>query len=70
MLKKGKNTWHDRHIKRKHFEVGGIVLMYDKNFFKHPGKLRTHQLGLYIVMKIIDGGVVKFQNLDGTEVQG
>ena len=28
-------VWHDRHIKNKHFEVGGRVLMYDSKFFKH-----------------------------------
>ena len=44
--------------------------MYDNKFFKHPGKLKTHQLGMYIITKIIDGGAVKFQNLDGTKVQG
>ena len=29
-------AWHDRHIKNTQFTVGGLVLMYDINFFKHP----------------------------------
>ena len=44
--------------------------MYDNKKFKHPGKLRTHWLGPYIIMKITDGGAVKLLKLDGTEVQG
>ena len=34
--KKRKKVWNDRHIKRRYFEVGGLVLMYDNKFFKHP----------------------------------
>ena len=44
--------------------------MYDNKFFKHLGKLRTDWLELYIITKITEGGTVKLQNLDGTEVQG
>ena len=40
--------------------------MYANKFLKHTGKLRTHWLGPYIVMKIIDGREVKLKNLDGT----
>ena len=43
--------------------------MYESNFFKHLGKLRTQWLGSYIVMNITDGGAMKLQKLDGTEVQ-
>ena len=64
--KQRKKSWHDRHTKSKHFEVGGLVFMYDSKFFKHPGKLRTHWLGTYIITKITNGGVIKLQMLDGT----
>ena len=40
--KQRKKSWHDRHIKRKHFEVGGLVLMYDSKFFKNLQKFRAH----------------------------
>ena len=36
---KRKKVWHDRHIKRKRFEVGGLVLMYDSKFFKDGRKV-------------------------------
>ena len=67
--KQRKTVWHDRHIKRKHFEVGSLVLMYDSKFFKHPGKLKMHWLGPYVVKEITDGGAVKLEKLDGTEAR-
>jgi hypothetical protein len=32
-------SWHDRHIKRKSFKEGGLVLVYDSKFLQHLGKL-------------------------------
>ena len=68
--KQRQKVWHDRHIKRKHFEVGALVLMYDSKYFKHRGKLKTHWLGPYVFKEITDGGAVKLEKLDGTEVRG
>ena len=42
-------AWHDRHIKKKHFRVGDLVLMYDSKFMKFPGKFRAHWKGPYLV---------------------
>ena len=47
--KQRQKVWHDRHIKNKQFPVGGLVIMYDSKFFKHPGKLKTRCLGPYVV---------------------
>ena len=44
--------------------------MYDNKFFKHPGKLKTHWLGPYVVKEITDGGEVKLDNLDGIDIRG
>jgi hypothetical protein len=35
-------AWHERHIKRKSFKEGDLVLVYDNKFFQHPGKFRMH----------------------------
>ena len=43
--------------------------MYDSKFFKHPGMLKTHWLGPYVIKEIIDGGVVRLEKLDGIEVK-
>ena len=44
--------------------------MYDKTNFKHPGKMKTHWLGPYVVKEITDGGAVKLEKLNGIEVSG
>ena len=44
------------------------MLVYDNKFFKHPGKLRTHWLGPYVVAHINDAGIVKVQKMDGTYI--
>ena len=45
-------------------------MLYDNKIFKHPGKLKTHWLGPYVIMHMTDAGVVKLQRLDGTYVTG
>ena len=61
---------HDHYIRVNPFEIRGLVLLYDNKFFKHPGKLKTHWLGPYVVAHITDAGAVKLQKLDGTYVAG
>ena len=36
--KEREKAWHDRHIKRKSFKEGDLVLLYDSKFAKFPGK--------------------------------
>jgi hypothetical protein len=40
-------SWHDRHIKKKKFKEGDMVLLYDSKYLQHPGKFRMHWLGPY-----------------------
>jgi hypothetical protein len=40
--KEREKYWHDKHIKKKTFKKGDLVLMYDNKFIQHPGKLRMH----------------------------
>ena len=42
--------------------------MYDSKFFKHPGKLKMHWLGPYVIVHITNAGAVKLQKLDGMYV--
>ena len=58
-------SWHDRHIKKKHFQNGDLVLLYDIKFMKFLGKLKTHWKGPYIVQKVTDGGAVQLAKLNG-----
>ena len=50
-------AYHDRHIKKKDFKQGDMVLVYDSKFMRHPGKFRTHWLGPYEISYVIEGGV-------------
>ena len=40
---------HDKHIKKKRFKEGDLVLLYDNKFVQHPGKFIMHWLGPYEV---------------------
>ena len=63
-------AWHDRHIKRKNFKEGDLVLVYDSESLQHPEKLRMHWLGPYEVKNVTDEGVVELKDLGGIELRG
>jgi hypothetical protein len=54
--KEREKEYHDKHIKKKAFKQGDMVLVYDNKFMKHPGKFRTHWLGIYKVIYVSKGG--------------
>ena len=54
--KESEKAYHDRHIKKKSFKKGNLVLIYDSKFMKHPRKFRTHWLGPYEVVFVTEGG--------------
>jgi hypothetical protein len=56
--KEQEKAYDDRHMKKKIFMQGDLVLLYDSNFIKHPGKFRTHWIGQYEVIYVTKGGVV------------
>ena len=63
--KSREKAWHDRHIKKKQFQQGDLVLLYDSKFMKFPGKFKTHWKGPYIVQRVTDGGAVQLAKLNG-----
>jgi hypothetical protein len=56
--KEREKDYRDRHIKRKVFKKGDLVLLYDNKFKNHPGKFRTHWLGPFEVSYVTKGGSV------------
>jgi len=60
---------NDRHIKRKIFKEGDLVLVYDSKSLQQPGKLRMNWLRSYEVNTLTDGGVVQLKDLGGTELK-
>jgi hypothetical protein len=51
-------SWHDRHMNKKTFKEGNLVLMYDNKCIQHPGKHRMHWLGWYEVKIVTDRGAI------------
>ena len=58
-------AWHDRHIKKKQFQNGYLVLLYDSKFMKFLGKFKTHWKRPYIVQRVTDVGAVQLAKLNG-----
>jgi hypothetical protein len=52
--KEREKAYHDRHIKKKTFKQGDLVLVYDSKFIKHPRKFRTHWLGPYEIAYVTE----------------
>ena len=65
MQKAREKAWHDRHIKKKQFQIGDLVLLYNSKFMKFLGKFKTHWKGSYIVQEVTDGGTVQLAKLNG-----
>jgi hypothetical protein len=68
--KEREKAYHDRHIKRKAFKKGDLVLLYDNKFMKHPGKFRIHWLGPFEVAYVTEGGFVQLKTLNGEWKEG
>jgi hypothetical protein len=68
--KEREKAYHDRHIKKKIFRQGDLVLVYDSKFIKHPGKFRTHWLRPYEIAYVTEGGVVQLKTLKGDWKEG
>jgi hypothetical protein len=68
--KEREKAYHDRHIKKKAFKQGDLVLVYDTKFMKHPGKFRTHFLGPYEVEYVTKGGAMQLNTLNGEWKEG
>ena len=67
--KEREKDYHDRNIRKKAFKQGDLVLVYDNKFIKHPGKFRTHWLGPYEVVYVIEG-VVQLKTFTGEWKEG
>jgi hypothetical protein len=68
--KERENAYHDRHIKKKAFKQGDLVLVYDNKFIKHHGKFRMNWLRPYEIAYVIKGGVAQLKTLKGEWKEG
>ena len=51
-------AFHDRHIRRRSFQIGDKVWLYNSRLKLFPGKLRSRWDGPYMVLELFDGGAV------------
>ena len=68
--KERERACHERHIKKKDFKQGDLVLVYDSKFMKHPGKFRMHWLGPNEIAYVIEGGFAQLKTLNGEWKEG
>ncbi|XP_057774478.1 uncharacterized protein LOC130993565 [Salvia miltiorrhiza] len=55
---------HDKYIRRKSFEVGQKVLLFNARLRIMPGKLKSHWLGPFEVVSVSPHGAVEIQSLE------
>jgi hypothetical protein len=61
--KEREKAYHNRHIKKKAFKKGDLVLLYDSKFMKHPRTFKMHWLGPYEIAYVIEGGDAQLKTL-------
>ena len=65
IYKEKTKIWHDKHILRKEFHLGQLVLVYDTRFHLFPGKFKSRWYGPCKVKKILQNGAIQVQSTSG-----
>ncbi|XP_019431552.1 PREDICTED: uncharacterized protein LOC109338717 [Lupinus angustifolius] len=60
--KERKKRWHDKHILRKEFHVGELVLLFHSRLRLFPGKLKSRWSGPLRVTKVYPYGIILIWN--------
>jgi hypothetical protein len=68
LVQNQRSKWHDKFIKKKHFQPGDWAMLFDSRFKTFKGKLNTRWLGPYEVDTIYDNGAVKIKKIDDGQV--
>ncbi|KAI3782082.1 hypothetical protein L2E82_12114 [Cichorium intybus] len=59
---------HDKYIKRKDFNVGQKVLLYDSRLKWFPGKLRSRWVGPFVVVQVFDHGAIEIRSMKTNKI--
>jgi hypothetical protein len=62
IYKEKTKQWHDKHILRKSFEPGQLVLVYDSRFHLFPGKFKSRWFGPFTVQNVWPNGAVQIKS--------
>ena len=57
--------WHDKHLLKKEFHEGELVLLYNSRLILFSGKLKSRWTGPFKVVKVYPHGVVVLANAKG-----
>ena len=57
--------WHDKHLTKKDFCEGELVLLYNSRLKLFPGKLRSRWSGPFKVVKVHPYGAIEISDDDG-----
>jgi hypothetical protein len=68
LVQNQRSKWHDKFIKKKHFQPSDWALLFDSQFKTFKGKLTTRWLGPYEVDTVYDNGAVKIKTIDDGQV--
>jgi len=67
IFKEKTKRWHDAHLRKKSFEKGKKVLVFNSRLRLFPGKLKSKWRGPYVVKKVLDGGALEVMDKSGGE---
>ena len=57
--------WHDKHLMKKDFHEGELVLLYNSRLKLFPGKLRSRWSGPFKIVKVHSYGAIEISTNDG-----
>ena len=67
LVQSQRSKWHDKYIKKKHFQPGDWALLFDSKYKTFKGKLTTRWLGPYEVETVFDNGSVRINTIDDSQ---
>jgi hypothetical protein len=67
LVKNQRSKWHDKYIKKKHFQPGDWALLFNSKYKTFKGKLTTRLLGPYEVETVFANGAVKIKTIDDSQ---
>ena len=67
LVQNQRSKWHDKYIKKKHFQPGDWALLFNSKYKTFKGKIMTRWLGPYEVETIFDNGSVRIKTIDDSQ---
>jgi len=59
IYKESAKKWHGKHLIKKRFEEGDMVLLFNSRLKLFPGKLRSRWSGPFQVAKVLPNGAIE-----------